>query len=96
VILLFGCRLLWVSKLQTEVALSTIEAEYIALSQAMRDVIVLINILEDIRVALSVEFPTPTVKCTAFEGTKNQLADIFTKALPLIDLARLRLRLLGW
>ena len=31
--------LLWVSKLQTEVALSTTEAEYIALSQAMRELI---------------------------------------------------------
>jgi hypothetical protein len=28
-----GCLLVWVSKLQTEVALSTMEAEYIALSQ---------------------------------------------------------------
>jgi hypothetical protein len=39
VILFASCPLLWVSKLQTEVALSTAEAEYIALSQAMRDLI---------------------------------------------------------
>jgi hypothetical protein len=30
-----GCPLVWVSKLQIELALSTTEAEYIALSQAM-------------------------------------------------------------
>ena len=34
-----GCPLLWVSKLQTEVALSTTEAEYIALLQAIRDLL---------------------------------------------------------
>jgi hypothetical protein len=34
-----NCPILWSSKLQTEVALSTTEAEYIALSQATRDLI---------------------------------------------------------
>jgi hypothetical protein len=35
VITLGGCPVLWVSKLQTEIALSTLESEYIALSQAI-------------------------------------------------------------
>jgi hypothetical protein len=34
VILAFGCPVLWRSKLQTEIALSTMEAEYVALSTA--------------------------------------------------------------
>jgi Reverse transcriptase (RNA-dependent DNA polymerase) len=34
-----NCPLTWASKLQTEVALSTMEAEYIALSHSMRDLI---------------------------------------------------------
>jgi Reverse transcriptase (RNA-dependent DNA polymerase) len=34
-----SCPVLWVSKLQTEIALSTVEAEYIALSQSMRDLL---------------------------------------------------------
>jgi hypothetical protein len=34
-----GCPLLWGSRLQTETALSTMEAEYIALSQSMRELI---------------------------------------------------------
>jgi hypothetical protein len=34
-----GCPLTWTSKLQTEVALSTMEAEYIALSQSMRELL---------------------------------------------------------
>eukprot|EP00957_Ditylum_brightwellii_P060920 4624134-Ditylum_brightwellii.AAC.1 len=33
-----GCPVLWSSKLQTEIALSTAETEYIALSTAMREV----------------------------------------------------------
>jgi len=37
VLLLGGCPLTWASGLQTEIALSTVEAEYIALSTAMRD-----------------------------------------------------------
>jgi hypothetical protein len=39
VIFFCGVPLLWVSKLQTQIALSTCEAEYIALSQSMRDLI---------------------------------------------------------
>jgi hypothetical protein len=34
-----NCPVIWCSKLQSQVALSTMEAEYIALSQALRDVI---------------------------------------------------------
>ena len=39
VFFLANCPLLWASKLQTEIALSTMEAEYIALSQSLRDLI---------------------------------------------------------
>jgi hypothetical protein len=34
-----GCPILWVSKLQTEIALSTLHAEYVALSQSLRDLL---------------------------------------------------------
>ena len=40
--------LLWVSKLQTQIALSTMEAEYIALSQSMRDLIPIREILKEL------------------------------------------------
>ena len=39
VIMYAGCPILWCSKLQMEIALSTAEAKYIALSQAMHQVI---------------------------------------------------------
>jgi hypothetical protein len=44
-----GCPLLWLSKLQTEVALSTTEAEYIALSQSLCDVIPLLGLLAELQ-----------------------------------------------
>jgi Reverse transcriptase (RNA-dependent DNA polymerase) len=40
--------LMWVSKMQTQVALSTMEAEYIALSQSMRDLIPIREVLKEI------------------------------------------------
>ena len=43
-----GCPILWTSKLQTEIALSTAEAEYIAISQAMRETIPLMNLLREL------------------------------------------------
>ena len=46
--MLMECPLLWTSKLQTQVALSTMEAEYIALSRYMRELIKIRQILKDI------------------------------------------------
>jgi hypothetical protein len=49
VIFYAGCPVSWASKLQSQVALSTTEAEYIALSQALRDVIPVMNLLQEMR-----------------------------------------------
>ena len=43
-----GAPLMWASKMQTQIALSTMEAEYIALSQSMRDLIPIREILKEI------------------------------------------------
>jgi hypothetical protein len=43
-----GCPISWCSKLQTEIALSTTESEYIALSTATREILPLCRILQDI------------------------------------------------
>ncbi len=43
-----NCPLIWCSKLQTEIALSTAEAEYIAMSHALREVIPIQNIVKEI------------------------------------------------
>lgn len=57
VLLLADCPLLWVSKLQTMVASSTMESEYIALSTAMRDLIPMRRLL--------------TLVCDTIFGVKN-------------------------
>ena len=56
IILYLGSPLLWVSKLQTQIALSTMEAEYVALSQSMRDLIPIREVLKEI---MTVVFSRP-------------------------------------
>ena len=48
IICFMGCPLTWVSKLQTQIALSTMEGEYLALSQVMRDLIAIREIFKKI------------------------------------------------
>jgi hypothetical protein len=44
-----GCPVSWASKLQSQVAMSTTEAEYIAMSQALCDVIPIMGLLKEMR-----------------------------------------------
>jgi hypothetical protein len=138
VIYYYGCPLTWTSKLQAEISLSTVEAEYIALSQAMRDVLPLMDRIDEMDGIFGDKSPKPNIHCTLFEDnngalelatapryrprtkhiaikyhhfrehvklgkvsiksidTKEQIADIFTKALPGPTFAFLRYKLLGW
>ncbi len=66
-----GCPIHWVSKLQTEIALSTTEAEYVALSQAMRDVIPLMNLLEEFSKIVPIANVPPQIKCKVFEDNTS-------------------------
>jgi hypothetical protein len=52
VILFKGAPLLWASKMQTQIALSTMEAKYISLSQAMNDLIPVQEVLKEIMTTL--------------------------------------------
>ncbi len=75
VITLGNCPVIWVSKLQSEIALSTLEAEYIALSQAMRDLLPMRRVLEDIGTKLKLEFIKPAmVHSTIFEDNNGALS----------------------
>ena len=69
-----GCPLIWASRLQTEIALSTTEAEYIALSQAMKEIIPLINILGEVKRYFKVIDDLPEIHCKLFEDNKSALA----------------------
>ena len=61
-----NCPIIWISKLQIEIALSTTEAEYIALSQSMRDMIPLMNLLGELKDVIPISEDTPKVTCTVF------------------------------
>lgn len=69
-----GCPIIWTSKLQTQVALSTTEAEYIGLSQSLRDTIPIINLLNEMKErGIDIYSTTPSVYCTAFEDNNGAL-----------------------
>ena len=59
VIMYAGCTLTWCSKLQTEIALDTTESEYIALSQAMREVIPFMNLMVEVGEVIPLHNPKP-------------------------------------
>jgi hypothetical protein len=69
-----GCPVSWASKLQSQVALSTTEAEYIAMSQALRDIIPIMNQLQKMRErnfkGICIE---PYVYCKVFEDNAGAL-----------------------
>ena len=69
-----GCPVCWASKLQSQVALSTTEAEYIAMSQALRDVIPIMDLLQEMRKRnFQVLCTEPHVYCKVFEDNSGAL-----------------------
>ncbi|KAL7475955.1 hypothetical protein ACHAW6_001847 [Cyclotella cf. meneghiniana] len=52
VILAFGCSVIWKSKLQTEISLSTMEAEYIAPSLACKDLLPLVALIRELSITV--------------------------------------------
>ena len=74
IITLGGCPILWKSHLQSEISLSTLEAEYSALSSAMRTLLPLRSMLQEI--ASGIKLPrtfTSTIKCQVFEDNNGAL-----------------------
>jgi hypothetical protein len=54
-----GCPIYWQGKLQTEIALSTAEAKYIALSQALRETLPMTNLMKEINVIFPLNLLLP-------------------------------------
>ncbi len=54
--------MIWASKMQTEIALSSTEAEYIALSQSMREVLPIMWLLEEAQEQNRAKRPPPVVQ----------------------------------
>ena len=68
-----NCPVIWSSKLQTEIALSTTEAEYIALSQSLRDVIPLIGLLRELQQSIPFHPSTPVIHCKIHEDNQGYI-----------------------
>jgi hypothetical protein len=73
VITLSGVPVTWSSKLQTEIATSTMHAEYIALSTAMRDLIPITNTLNDICNKLNIEREQESKIVRVFEDNEGAM-----------------------
>ena len=69
-----NCPVMWTSKLQTETALSTMQAEYIALSTAMRDLLPFQELLHELcdHIGLD-ENKLATIKSTVWEDNNGAL-----------------------
>jgi hypothetical protein len=69
-----GCPVSWASKLQSQIALSTTKAEYIGMSQALCDVIPIMNLLQEMRAQnFKVVCVEPYVYCKVFEDNTGAL-----------------------
>ena len=70
-----ACPLTWGSRLQREVALSSTEAEYIAISESMRDVLYLMQLVSNLRknTGIKIGDTPPKVHCRVFEDNAGAL-----------------------
>ena len=66
-----NCPIICFSKLQTEIALSKTESKYIAFSQAMRDAIRMIGLLEELQKVMPYSQSTPTLHCKSYEDNRR-------------------------
>jgi hypothetical protein len=72
IILLSGCPLVWKSQLQTEISLSTLEAEYSALSTSLKTLLPLKRILEEVVSNLDIPSPLRTsIQARVFEDNQG-------------------------
>ena len=70
-----NCLLLWVSKLQSEYALSTLHAEYVALSQSLRDLLLLKDLIKKVVDALGLfDDLSFTTHSTVFEDNQGAIS----------------------
>ncbi len=69
-----GCPIYWLSKLQMKVALSSMEADYIALLQSMHNLLPIQAVFQKINDhGFKLELPTPKVHCTVFEDNAGAI-----------------------
>ncbi len=69
-----NCPLIWCSKLQTEIALSTAEAEYIAMSHALRETIPVQSLVKEISCIFLLPDPLTDFYITVHEDNLSAIA----------------------
>ena len=60
--------------MQTEFSLGTAEAKHIALSQYLRNAVLLMSLVNELIPALNFECVKPIIKCTIFEDSQCTIA----------------------
>jgi hypothetical protein len=68
-----NCPIYWASRLQTEIALSTAEAEYIAMSSALREVIPPMTLMRELHTIFSVHINKPNFFCKVHEDNQSTI-----------------------
>ena len=63
--------IIWCSKLQTKITLSTTESEYVALSHSLKGVIPLLALLKKLKEVIPREESIPKVHCSVFDNNKR-------------------------
>ena len=71
VIIYSNCPVYWGSSLQTKISLSTSEAEYIALSYALRELLPLMTMLEEINEVFPLHITKPKFVCSVHEDNQS-------------------------
>ena len=66
-----NCPIIWCPKLQTEITLSTIESEYVALSHSLSDMIPLLVLLKEVKEVILRGENTPKVHFSVFDDNKG-------------------------
>ena len=69
-----NCPIIWTSRLQTQIALSSTESEYLALSTALRDVIPLMGLVREMKAhGFDCQATHPKVHCRTFEDNSGAI-----------------------
>lgn len=70
-----NCPLLWISKLQTEIVLSIIEAEYIVLLHVIQETLLLLKLIKEMYQAIGIEeyILEYNIKCTVLEDNNRYI-----------------------
>ena len=67
-----ACPIVWASKMQSEIALSATESEYLAISTAMREVLPIIDLLKEMAECVTIlRHKPPILHCRVFEDNSG-------------------------